>query len=284
MKKTHFVLATLAIASAAAAQNFDFGYRVSDTQVNVFDDGKNTRVQLPQGMPYPVIVSMQAGQQQLVTPMLDGMNLVVPGLHAHLRLAWANNKSVDAHYSGALTQQRLGQGVSHGAVAPMQAVSAMSAPMPSQGPINLAAATQAAAQQRTPMVQAMPPEIKPVVAEETMKVAAKATDGDVVAKQAEAKSQDPDEEATELPDQVWAIKPTDGSLSRALTRWAREANQQLVYEAAVDVVAIAVEYRGDYWQALDGVLADTANGSYPLHGCQFNNVTRILHISQACDR
>lgn len=82
----------------------------------------------------------------------------------------------------------------------------------------------------------------------------------------------------------WSIQPADGSLSRALMRWAREAGVQIAYEAPSDLAAISVAYDGDFWTALNGLLADTANGSYPLHGCQFNNITRILHISQPCDR
>jgi hypothetical protein len=35
---------------------------------------------------------------------------------------------------------------------------------------------------------------------------------------------------------------------------------------------------------LDQVLSDTANGPYPLFGCRYDNVVRILHTSQACDR
>ena len=84
--------------------------------------------------------------------------------------------------------------------------------------------------------------------------------------------------------QIWAVQPSDGSLSRALMRWSREAKVQIAYEAPSDLAAVSVSYSGDFWTALEGVLADTANGGYPLHGCQYNNLTRILHISQPCDR
>lgn len=84
--------------------------------------------------------------------------------------------------------------------------------------------------------------------------------------------------------QTWAILPSDGTLSKALMRWSREARTQIAYEAPSDLSAISVSYTGDFWTALEGLLADTANGGYPLHGCQYNNITRILHISQPCDR
>ncbi|EWS66701.1 Toxin co-regulated pilus biosynthesis protein Q [Hydrogenophaga sp. T4] len=82
----------------------------------------------------------------------------------------------------------------------------------------------------------------------------------------------------------WELTQPDGTLSRGLMRWAREAKVQLVYEAPSDLAAVTVAYTGDFWTALEGVLADTANGSYPLHGCRYTNVVRILHTSQACDR
>ena len=83
---------------------------------------------------------------------------------------------------------------------------------------------------------------------------------------------------------TWKITASDGTISRALLRWAREAQTQVTYEAPSDLAAVSVTYTGDFWAALESLLADTANGGYPLHGCQYNNVTRILHISQPCDR
>lgn len=82
----------------------------------------------------------------------------------------------------------------------------------------------------------------------------------------------------------WAIKPSDGKLSRGLMRWARTAGVPLVYEAPKDLPALEVEYSGTFWVALDSLLKDTINGSYPLHGCHYNNIVRVLHTSQPCDR
>jgi hypothetical protein len=84
--------------------------------------------------------------------------------------------------------------------------------------------------------------------------------------------------------ELWEVKPADGTLSRAMLRWSRDAAVQLSYEAPDDLPAIAVAYTGDFWTAMDSLLKDSNNGSYPLHGCQYTNVVRILHTSQACDR
>lgn len=90
--------------------------------------------------------------------------------------------------------------------------------------------------------------------------------------------------AAAVPAKTWEVTPTDGTLSRALLRWAAEANVNLVYEANADLPAVAVSYSGDFWSALGELLKDTASGSYPLHGCQYTNATRILHVTQTCDR
>jgi hypothetical protein len=82
----------------------------------------------------------------------------------------------------------------------------------------------------------------------------------------------------------WELVQSDVTLSRGLLRWAREANVQISYDAPADLPAIGVAYEGDFWTALNALLVDSANGPYPLHGCQYNNVTRVLHISQPCDR
>lgn len=83
---------------------------------------------------------------------------------------------------------------------------------------------------------------------------------------------------------MWEVKSSDGTLSRALLRWASQGNAQVLYEAPQDIAAVAVKYSGSFEQSLEALLKDTGNGSYPLHGCQYNNIIRILHISQQCDR
>lgn len=83
---------------------------------------------------------------------------------------------------------------------------------------------------------------------------------------------------------TWEITASDGTISRALQRWAAEAKVQLIYEAPLDIAAVPTKYTGSYFESLERVLSDTVNGNYPLHGCQYDNTTRILHVSQACDR
>lgn len=133
MKLTRIVILATAMTTGALsvhaqATRFDFAYTVTDPMVNAFDDGRDMRIQLPAGTPLPIALTLQAGEQRLISPKLDGTYLVLPGLHAHVRLAWANHKTVDVHYSGEASLQRLGQGTSHGAVSPVIAQAPMQPP------------------------------------------------------------------------------------------------------------------------------------------------------------
>ncbi len=78
------------------------------------------------------------------------------------------------------------------------------------------------------------------------------------------------------------MKASDGTLSRALTRWADEVNVQLVWEAPKDKPALRASYQGSLDDALTEVMNDTQFSDYQLHACAFDNVIRILHVSQSC--
>lgn len=84
------------------------------------------------------------------------------------------------------------------------------------------------------------------------------------------------------PARRWDVKTSDGTLSRALTRWADEVNVQLVWEAPKDKPALRAVYQGSLDDALTAVMGDTQFSDYQLHACAFDNVIRILHVSQSC--
>lgn len=85
---------------------------------------------------------------------------------------------------------------------------------------------------------------------------------------------------------TFEIKLDDESLSLALRRWAAEAGHQLVWDAGKDFLARATIYDApNIIRAVEDVMKDTQNSSYPLHACAYaNKVIRVLHISQACQR
>lgn len=82
----------------------------------------------------------------------------------------------------------------------------------------------------------------------------------------------------------WRIELADASLSRALRRWSREANIPVLWEAPKDLPAVAASYKGDFLGVLTRVMEDSQQSSYPLHACAYDNVVRVLHVSQACNR
>lgn len=90
--------------------------------------------------------------------------------------------------------------------------------------------------------------------------------------------------ATSPAEGEWKIQASDGSLSRALRRWEREAKFPILWEAPKDLPAVTAVYRSDFLGALKRLMEDTRHSEYPLHACAHDNVVRILHSSQSCTR
>jgi hypothetical protein len=82
------------------------------------------------------------------------------------------------------------------------------------------------------------------------------------------------------------ITVEDETLYLALRRWSTETGHQLIWDAGKDFAARATTYKEDnIISAVDRVMKDTQNSSYPLHACAYaNKVIRVLHISQVCQR
>lgn len=88
-----------------------------------------------------------------------------------------------------------------------------------------------------------------------------------------------------VPDpQRWEIQIADGTLSRALTRWADVAGLQLVWDAPLDKPAMRAVYEGSFETAIEKLMIDTKATGYELHACAYLNAIRILHVSQTCKR
>jgi hypothetical protein len=104
---------------ATSASTYDFAYRATDNRVNVFDDGKITRIQLPEGTLLPTLVAIQPKGEVLLHPKREGTYLVVEGIHQQLRLRWANAKDISVVYTGQVAlNQRIGQAAAFGATTP----------------------------------------------------------------------------------------------------------------------------------------------------------------------
>lgn len=82
----------------------------------------------------------------------------------------------------------------------------------------------------------------------------------------------------------WKMDPSDGFMSRTLRRWARDAKATVLWQAPKDLPAIPASYRGDFFDAVRGLMRDSEKFEYPLHACAHDNVVRILHDTQSCTR
>jgi len=104
------------------------------------------------------------------------------------------------------------------------------------------------------------------------------------AKAAEGGAVTPPAASVAVPGAEWRLELMDGSLSRAMRRWSRDAKFPVLWEAPKDLPVVAAVYRGSFLDAVRSVMADTHNTEYPMHACAHDNVVRILHVSQACTR
>lgn len=73
-------------------------------------------------------------------------------------------------------------------------------------------------------------------------------------------------------------------MSRALKRWAVRANVPLAWEAPKDKPAFYAVYTGTFEEAVTKAMRDTRKSEYRVHACAHDNVVRILHASQPCER
>lgn len=90
--------------------------------------------------------------------------------------------------------------------------------------------------------------------------------------------------APEVPKQRWRVEVTDGSLSRALKRWAAKEGTTIVWEAPKDKPAVYAEYVGTFDEAIYKVMADTWRTEYRLRACGYDNMVLVRLESQPCKR
>lgn len=84
---------------------------------------------------------------------------------------------------------------------------------------------------------------------------------------------------------AWEIRNSDMTLSRALARWTQgQDTRPVLWEAGKDLPVLQASYSGDFLQAVEQVMRDTQRSAYPLHACAYDNVVRIIHLSQSCGR
>lgn len=285
------LLATAGIQTAHAQTRYDFGYRISDDRIQIFDDGQHTRIVLPEGTLTPTVVAVQPSGEVLLMPSRDGTNLVFGGIYTRLVIRWSNGREVIANYQGeSQVQVRNGKPAAFGAVQPVNGYG--TPPPPVYRAPDAAQPVVPAPPAKTAADAIKPPPVESRVATQTPPPPAKPTTTTVAAVNA---SQDDVREKDEptasnaieiaaKPQPVWHIRNTDSTLSKALARWALGSTPPISWEAEKDFPATNAVYQGTYLGVVEQVMRDTARSQYPLHACVYQNVVRILHASQSCVR
>lgn len=269
---------------------YDFAYTVADNRIQVFDDGSVTRIALPDGTLAPTVIAVRPGGEVLLVPRRDPPNLVFDGIHARLVLRWANGREVVATYKGSNhMSERNGTPAAFGAVLPAASYgvppapvvySAAPTPVGTEPPTKVAGivdgeavvipvAKPAAVLPIAPLAKPAP---DPAVMDSAVAVPAPVS---VPTLETQAVT------ASVAP--VWNIYASDGSLSKALGRWSR-GKTPIAWEADKDFPAIQANYTGNYLSVIEQVMRDTERSQYPLHACVYDNVIRILHVTQSCKR
>jgi hypothetical protein len=112
---------SLSVPAWAQSAKYDFDYRTTDQRVQVFDDGRVTRIQLPEGTLDPTIVAIEPKGEVLLKLTKEHPHLVVEGIYSRLVMRWGNRREVQAVYGGtAANLQRTGTAAAFGN-APLQA-------------------------------------------------------------------------------------------------------------------------------------------------------------------
>ncbi len=109
---------------------YDFSYQSSDPRVLVFDDGRDTRIQLPAGVIMPTIVGVQTQGEVLLTPEIQSPYILTRGVFQRVMLRWGNGLQVQVQYLGRTAlAQRNGPAVAYGAVSPSQTYGVQAPPV-----------------------------------------------------------------------------------------------------------------------------------------------------------
>lgn len=206
------------LSASPAATKYDFSYRSTDDQIQVFDDGQSTRIQIPEGVLIPTMLAIQPQGEVLLQSKRETPYLVIPGVYNKIVLRWMNRKEVVVMYQGASDPvQRYGRAASFGSVAAAATYGAMARPQAAIAGGKVEVADQGA---------------MPALAQH-IEVAAPVAS---VAKKQDSK---------------WTVAPEDKFLSVALERWASLSGVKLLWELDQDFPVKASKAR-----SFDGSLTD----------------------------
>jgi hypothetical protein len=266
----HVFLGTMltmsANAQSASSQKYDFNYRVSDERISVFDDGKVTRIQLPEGMTIPIVMSQEPAGDVLLDLKKDSPYLSIQGTYSKLVMRWSGKREVVASYNGSIEIERLGRPAAFGMATPARTYGAVSEPVEFEK-------TQMAVQTT---------EIAPGLST-VEKQKAKST---VQAVAANAPANAP---AIEPQGSKFEVSPVDQNFRKVLMKWSKESGW--TFEPEHWAVARDIPVSGsdavitDFKTAVRRLLKSTTLTDLPVQPCFYsNNVLRVIPASELCAR
>ncbi|MGE4371026.1 MAG: TcpQ domain-containing protein [Burkholderiaceae bacterium] len=252
---------------AADTGPFSFSWELSgDPEVSplqVFDNGRSTWLQFPQGRPVPAIFRRHQAQWLPVDYTLKGSYVVLPGAWSPLQFRGGHLQS-QARRTPAPAESAA---IEKSPINKLPTVPALTEP-----------ASSAAAAAVPPATAALLP--SPAVQ------ASRAFTG-VLAQPAVAFALNP--VAPVKATKRYAVSPADKTLRQALVRWAGDAGWTFGVEHwAVDAdipLAGSAHFDGEFTVAVRHLLAATELSERPLQPCFYSNqVLRVVPYAQACDR
>lgn len=199
-----------------AQARYDFAYQSSDPRVLVFDDGRDTRIQLPAGVIMPTIVGIQTQGEVLVAPEVQSPYILARGVFQRVVLRWGNGQQIQVQYLGRTAlPERNGPAVAYGAITPSESYGAQAAPML----VSVAARSQA---QVVPVAYTQPNTV-PNPPQFTQPLTAQAT----------ARGPATGELTRETT--TFEFRPSDRTMSGTLRRWASAQGYELVWDLPAEL-------------------------------------------------
>lgn len=211
--------------SRSIQSRYDFAYQSSDPRVLVFDDGENTRIQLPPGVLLPTVIGQTNQGEAVLALQVQSPYLLTNGLYQRLTLRWANGQQVQIQYQGRVAvADRNGQAVAYAPIAPQTVYAPVARPV-EVGQANLSNQSSGANRYvQTSMVTAPAPGVVSPRGTAAARPAPAATNADTRDALANTKSLLSNEQF------FFDFQVADGTISGTLKRWADAQGFELVWE------------------------------------------------------
>ncbi|WP_310613250.1 TcpQ domain-containing protein [Limnohabitans sp.] len=260
------MLTVSANAQTGSSQKYDFNYRVSDERISVFDDGKVTRIQLPEGMTIPIVMSQEPAGDVLLDLKKDSPYLSVQGTYTKLVMRWSGKREVVASYNGSIEIERQGRPAAFGMATPARTYGAVSEPVEFEKTQMAVQTTEKAPGLSTVEKQQAESAVQAVAANAPINAPAIEPQG--------AK---------------FEVSPLDQNFRKVLMKWSKDSGW--TFEPEHWAVARDIPVSGsdavitDFKTAVRRLLKSTTLTDLPVQPCFYsNNVLRVIPASELCAR